>query len=107
MIKLSRKKCVPCEGGVKKLGPKRIASLLTELDDWEARAETIHKTRTFFDFGEAMEFVNAMAEIADREDHHPDFSVHFNRVDITIWTHAIGGLSENDFILAAKIDELA
>ncbi len=106
MTKLSKKKCVPCEGGVEKLGAKEVAKLLAQLDGWETSDDKIRRSRTFFDFGAAMDFVNSMAEIAEAEDHHPDFCVHFNRVDITIWTHAIGGLSENDFILAAKIDEL-
>lgn len=103
---LKKKKCVPCEGGVPKLTKKEIAKLLPQIDGWEVRDDKIHKTWTFFDFVEAMEFVNAMAEIAEDEGHHPDFGVHFNRVDVTIWTHAIDGLSENDFILAAKIDDL-
>jgi 4a-hydroxytetrahydrobiopterin dehydratase len=104
--RLTKKTCVPCEGGVPKLTEKETAKLLRQVDGWEARDERIHKTRTFFDFAEAMDFVNGMAEIAEQENHHPDFAVHFNRVEVTIWTHAIGGLSENDFILAAKIDEL-
>ena len=106
MTKLAKKKCLPCEGGVKKLGAKEIAKLLGEIDGWECRDDKIHKSRSFFDFVEAMDFVNQMAEVAEDEGHHPDFCIHFNRVDVTIWTHAIGGLSENDFILAAKIDEL-
>lgn len=104
--KLAKKKCVPCEGGVPKLTPKETAKYLKQVDGWEARDDKIYKTRTFFDFAEAMDFVNGMAEIAEDEGHHPDFAVHFNRVDVTIWTHAIDGLSENDFILASKIDEL-
>ena len=105
--RLTNKRCVPCEGGVPALGAKEVAKLLKQVDGWEVRDAKLHKSSTFFDFAEAMEFVNAMAAIAEAEDHHPDFAVHFNRVDVTIWTHAIGGLSENDFILAAKIDELS
>lgn len=105
-MKLTDKKCVPCEGGVPRLTPKQTSDLLARVDGWEAREEKIHKTWTFFDFAAAMDFVNAMAEVAEDEGHHPDFSVHFNRVDVTIWTHAIDGLSENDFILAAKIDAI-
>ena len=106
-MKLSEKKCVPCEGGVPKLTAEETAAMLAHVDGWEARDEKLHKSWTFGDFVEAMDFVNAMAEVAEDEGHHPDFCVHFNRVDVTIWTHAIDGLSENDFILAAKIDELA
>jgi len=64
------------------------------------------KQRRFADFKAAMVFVNRMAEVAEAEQHHPDFTVHYNIVDITIWTHSVGGLSENDFILAAKISTL-
>ena len=104
--KLASKVCVPCEGGVPKLTPKQIAKLLPQLDGWSVDGEKIRKTRNFFDFLDAMDFCNAMADIAEDEGHHPDFCVHFNRVDVTIWTHAIDGLSENDFILAAKIDRI-
>jgi 4a-hydroxytetrahydrobiopterin dehydratase len=103
---LAARKCVPCEGGVPKMTKREIAKLLPEIEGWEARNDAIHKSWTFFDFVEALDFVNAMGELAEDEGHHPDFCVHFNRVDVSIWTHAIGGLSENDFILAAKIDEI-
>jgi 4a-hydroxytetrahydrobiopterin dehydratase len=103
---LAKKSCAPCEGGVAKLAPKEIAKLLKQVGGWELRDETIVKSRTFPDFAQAMVFVDAMAEIAEEEGHHPDFCVHFNRVDVTIWTHAVGGLTENDFILAAKLDAL-
>jgi 4a-hydroxytetrahydrobiopterin dehydratase len=78
------------------------------LDGWEAReARTrIHKQYRFKDFAEAMRFVNALAEVAEAEGHHPDFTVHWNTVDVTLWTHTVGGLSENDFIVAAKLDRL-
>jgi 4a-hydroxytetrahydrobiopterin dehydratase len=64
------------------------------------------KTFKFANFVAAMEFLNRVAELAESEQHHPDFCVHYNRVDFTLWTHAVGGLSDNDFILAAKIDAL-
>ena len=104
--KLAAKGCVPCEGGVPKLTAKQISRLLPQLDGWVVDGDAIRKSRTFFDFVDAMDFCNAMADIAEDEGHHPDFCVHFNRVDVKIWTHAIGGLSENDFILAAKIDRI-
>jgi len=104
---LKDRKCVPCEGGVPKLTAKETAKYLKQVSGWTARDEKIHKTWTLGDFVEAMDFVNRMAEVAEDEGHHPDFCVHWNRVDVTIWTHAIDGLSENDFILASKIDELA
>jgi len=104
---LRDKKCVPCEGGVPKLTADETARYLEQVSGWKATDDKIHKTWTFGDFVEAMAFVNRMAEVAEQEGHHPDFCVHWNRVDVTVWTHAIGGLSENDFILASKIDELA
>jgi 4a-hydroxytetrahydrobiopterin dehydratase len=100
------KRCVPCEGGVPRIGPEEAERLLATLDGWERRQERLHKLFRFRDFREAMRFVGAMADLAESEGHHPDFSVHYAAVDVEVWTHAIGGLSENDFILAAKIDAL-
>ncbi len=98
---------MPCEGGVPPLPPDRVAALLPTLDGWDLREGRLHRHVRFRDFAGAMRFVNAMAALAEDEGHHPDFSVHdWNLVDVTIWTHAIGGLSENDFILAGKIDAL-
>jgi 4a-hydroxytetrahydrobiopterin dehydratase len=101
---LESKRCVPCEGGVPKLGPIEIASLLPEVPGWREEGDRIHRTFQFPDFVRAMAFLNRVATIAEAEGHHPDFCVHYSKVEMTIWTHAIGGLSENDFILAAKID---
>jgi 4a-hydroxytetrahydrobiopterin dehydratase len=106
-VDLRAKHCVPCEGGVPKLGAAEVTVLLRETPGWEARDDQLHRTFTFRDFVTAMRFVNRMAEVAEAEGHHPDFTVHYRRVDVVIWTHAIGGLSENDFILAAKITPLA
>ena len=100
------KRCVPCEGGVPRIGPEEADRLLATLDGWERRQERLHKIFRFRDFREAMRFVAAMADLAESEGPHPDFSVHYAVVDVAVWTHAIGGLSENDFILAAKIDAL-
>lgn len=100
---LRAKRCVPCEGGVPRLDAGQVAALLAEIPGWEVRDERLHRRFTFRDFVTAMRFVNRMAEVAEAEGHHPDFTVHYRQVDVTIWTHAIGGLSENDFILAAKI----
>ncbi len=102
-----KKKCVPCEGGIPKLERGKVAELLRTLQGWSERDERLNKRYRFPDFQSAMRFVNAMADLAEDEGHHPDFLVHdWNQVDVTTWTHAIGGLSENDFILAAKIDAL-
>ena len=103
-MNLKNKKCIPCEGGIPKLTPQEIKKYLAQVPGWEEKSGKIYKKFKFKNFVEAMKFVNRIAEIAEEEGHHPDFSVHYNEVNITIWTHSIGGLSENDFILAAKID---
>jgi 4a-hydroxytetrahydrobiopterin dehydratase len=106
MSDLKSQHCVPCEGGIPKLEPAEVQARLAEIPGWTAREERLGRTFQFKDFREAMGFLNRMADVAEGEGHHPDFCVHYNRVDVTVWTHAIGGLSENDFILAAKIDAL-
>lgn len=80
--------------------------MLAAIPAWAVRDGKLHRTFDHKDFVAAMAFVNAMATLAEAEGHHPDFCVHYRRVDVTVWTHAIDGLSENDFILAAKIDTL-
>lgn len=105
-MSLLARKCVPCEGDVPRLGPARVAELLKEVDRWEVGDDKLHRTFKFKSFIRAIQFVNRMAEVAEAEGHHPDFSVHYNRVEVVVWTHAIGGLSENDFIMAAKISAL-
>ena len=105
MIDLARKKCVPCEGGVPKLTADETAGFLKQVTGWTAGGDRIRKSWVFRDFLAAMAFLNEVARIAEAEGHHPDFALHsWNKVDVAIWTHAIGGLSRNDFILAAKID---
>lgn len=104
---LKQKKCVPCEGGVKPLTPDEYGAFLrSELMGWTDRDEKmIEKEYKFKDFKEALTFVNRVGEIAESEGHHPDINLHgWNKVKLTLSTHAIGGLSENDFILASKID---
>lgn len=101
-------RCVPCEGGVPKMTPDQVEKGLASLEGWDAQdgSTRIHRRFTFADFTEAMQFVNALAAIAEAEGHHPDFCVHYSTIDVTLWTHAIGGLSENDLIVAAKLDRL-
>ena len=102
------KRCVPCEGGVPAMAPAQVDEAVRSLDGWDVRDghRRLHKHHRFQDFREAMRFVDAMADLAEAEGHHPDFAVHYDTVDVTLWTHAVGGLSENDFILAAKLDRL-
>lgn len=104
---LSLKRCVPCEGGMPPLPADRARALLAELDGWSLDGERLCRHLRFRDFPAALRFVNAVGELAEREGHHPDLHLHdWNLLDVSLWTHAIGGLSENDFIVAAKIDLL-
>lgn len=105
MTELTEKHCEPCTGETPPLKPKEIFRLHEKVPDW--LITTGHKlVRRFVcaDFLEAIAFVNRVAEIAEAEDHHPNITIDYKRVTFTIWTHAIDDLSENDFILAAKID---
>ena len=103
---LTNKRCVPCENGGQKLEPPRILELLPAVPGWNVKDDQLRKAFQFKDFVTAMQFLNRVADLAEKEGHHPDFCVHYSRVDFTIFTPAVGGLSENDFILAAKIDKL-
>jgi 4a-hydroxytetrahydrobiopterin dehydratase len=106
MNELARKKCRPCEGGVAPLGAEQIGPMLKGLDGWERDGGMIAKTYRFRNYFETMAFVNAAAWVSHREDHHPDMMVGYNQCRVSYVTHAIGGLSENDFICAAKLDAL-
>lgn len=109
MSDLVNKKCVPCEGGVPPFTPEQTEEYKKQISDkWEL-VEERHKLYAKFkfkDFNAAMEFVNKVAAVAEEEQHHPDIKIFYNIVEITLWTHAIMGLSENDFIMAAKIDQI-
>ena len=108
-LPLAQKKCKPCEGGVAPLTREAAETLLANLDGgWQLTADhhSIRRELTFKDFYRTMSFVNAVAHLANIEDHHPDFEVGYNYCRIRYTTHAIRGLSENDFICAAKIDRI-
>ncbi len=107
-MKLTEKKCIPCEGGVPKLTGSEIATYTRELKEpWEVVDDMkITKDFEFPDYNSCIKFVDRVAELAEVEGHHPVMHVYFSKVNIELWTHAILGLSENDFILAAKIDDL-
>lgn len=98
--------CVPCEGGVPPLSKKESLALLQELTSWELEEKKIQRTFSFKDFKQSMRFVEKVAALAEKEGHHPDIHIHWNKVKLELWTHAIGGLSPNDFILAHKINQL-
>lgn len=108
MIDLLSKKCVACEGGMPPMSKEESQRYLSEVLGWEIieHNKKITKELTFKNFKEAMAFINKVADLAESEGHHPDIHVFYNKVTFELWTHAIGGLSENDFILAAKINKI-
>lgn len=107
-MELTRKKCKPCEGGIPKFTAEEIDQYMKQLKSpWQVADDMkIIKDYEFGDYASTIRFVNKVAGLAEQEDHHPVMHVFFARVRIELWTHAILGLSENDFILASKIDEL-
>jgi 4a-hydroxytetrahydrobiopterin dehydratase len=107
MSELAKKQCVPCRGGVPPLEPGEIGRLLRELGrDWSAvDNHHLEKSYSFGDFAHALAFTNQVGAIAEEQGHHPDIHLSWGKVTLTIWTHKINGLTESDFILAAKADE--
>jgi len=105
---LDQKSCVPCRGGVDPLKGQVLQEYAALLDEqWQVIDEHhLHREYTFSDFRQGLEFVNRVGELAETEGHHPDLYLAYGKVRITLWTHKIGGLHENDFILATKIDRL-
>jgi len=108
-------RCVPCEGGVEPLDGEEIKYLIGKIDNWRIfekdddgkKYQAIQKRIQFINFRKVMNFLRDVEDLAEEQGHHPDFCVHYNTVDITIWTHAIGGLHLNDFIIASGIDKIA
>ena len=106
MSDLANRECVPCRGGVPPLKGDELTKLLAELDGWEVVDEHhLKKSFKFADFRVAQQFVNSVGELAEEQGHHPDICFGWGHAEITIWTHKIDGLTESDFILAAKIDK--
>lgn len=105
-IELTKSRCKPCEGGVSPLTADESTKLLKQLKGWTIENGVIAKTYTFKNHYQAVAFMNAAAWISHREDHHPDITIGWNTCRVTYVTHAIKGLSENDFICAAKLDAL-
>jgi 4a-hydroxytetrahydrobiopterin dehydratase len=104
-VELTRKHCVPCEGGIPALSNEEIAPLLSQIEGWNVvGGKRLAKTYRFPDFVQALAFVNQAGEVAEAEGHHPDLYLTWGKVGVELTTHAIGGLTENDFILAAKLD---
>jgi 4a-hydroxytetrahydrobiopterin dehydratase len=105
---LADKKCVPCRGGTPPLKGKELEALLKSIPKWTVTKEH-HLTREykFPDFAKALEFVNKVGAVAEEQGHHPDILLAWGKAEITLWTHKIDGLTESDFIMAAKIDRIS
>lgn len=107
MTELVERRCVPCEGGVAPLTPAEADALGESTPGWIRAHDRIHRDFLLADFRACIDWIRDVADLADDEGHHPDLLLHgFRNVRITLWTHAIHGLSDNDYILAAKIDRL-
>jgi 4a-hydroxytetrahydrobiopterin dehydratase len=107
MNQLASRECVPCRGGVPPLKGDAIKKLAAQLDGWEVVNEHhLRRTYEFKNFRQAQAFVTRVGDLAEQQGHHPDICFGWGKAEITIWTHKIDGLTESDFILAAKIDEL-
>ena len=108
MNDLTNKRCLPCEGGVSKLDKQESTQLIEELDGWKINADNtqIMRNFSFKNYYHTIAFVNAIAWMAHQENHHPDLEVGYNHCLVRYTTHAINGLSKNDFICAAKVDKL-
>jgi 4a-hydroxytetrahydrobiopterin dehydratase len=107
MAELSERQCVPCRGGVPPLKGDEIKNFLRQLDGWQVVNEHhLEKTYQFNDFRESLHFVNRIGELAEAQGHHPDICFGWGKAEVKIWTHKIDGLTESDFVLAAKIDKL-
>jgi len=105
---LDQKNCVPCEGGISPLSQPEAAKLLADVPGWEfaKEARAINRRFKFKNFKQALAFVNKVGEVAESEGHHPDISLGWGYAECLMWTHSIGGLHENDFIIASKINAL-
>jgi 4a-hydroxytetrahydrobiopterin dehydratase len=107
MSELADLECVPCRGGVPPMEAGEIQKLLGQLDGWQAVGDHhLRKQYKFKNFRESLDFVNRVGELAETQGHHPDVYFGWGQAEITIWTHKIDGLTESDFVLAAKIDKL-
>ena len=107
MSELAAKTCVPCRGGVPPLKGAELEELQRQVSGWNVIEEHhLQKTFRFPDFRSALEFVNRVGNLAEEQAHHPDIFLAWGKVDVTVWTHKINGLTESDFILAAKVEAL-
>lgn len=108
MTELADKQCIPCKGGTPPLKGKQLEAIHRSVPQWTVTNEHhIHRAFKFPDFVQALAFVNKVGALAEEQGHHPDILLTWGKAEITLWTHSINGLSEGDFIMAAKIDRLA
>jgi len=108
MTELADKTCVPCRGGVPPLAGSELEALHKSVPSWNVVNEHhLHREYRFPDFKQALDFVNRVGAVAEEQGHHPDIFLAWGKVEVTLWTHKINGLTESDFIMAAKIDRLA
>jgi 4a-hydroxytetrahydrobiopterin dehydratase len=108
MADLADRRCAPCKGGVPPLTAAEIEPLLAQIDGWEVvDAHHLHRRYKLRNFAEALALVNRIGAIAEEQNHHPDLTLAWGHVDVTIWTHKINGLTESDFVFAAKCDRAA
>ena len=108
MDNLTQKRCVPCEGGTPPLVEDKVKQLLPQVPGWELEEGKLVRRFKFQNFKEAIAFVNKVADLAEAENHHPNISIFgYRNVKLTFYTHAINGLSENDFIMSAKVNKIA
>ena len=107
MSELAERECVPCRGGVPPMKGEQSKEMSAQLPNWQVVNEHhLQRSHRFKDFRETLDFVNRVGELAEEQGHHPDICFGWGKADITIWTHKIDGLTESDFVLAAKIDKL-
>ena len=106
VVALAGRKCKACDGQADRLNEGQVEAMLAEVPGWERHGDEIAKTFKFANYHETMAFVNATAWVSHREDHHPDLEVGYNKCRVRYSTHSVGGLSENDFICAAKVEAL-
>jgi len=107
-VALADKTCVPCRGGTPPLKGDALKALMAELPDWEVVSEHhLHRIFRFPDFKKALDFVNRAGAIAEEQGHHPDILLAWGKAEVTVWTHKIDGLTESDFVLAAKINRVS
>ncbi len=105
-MELHEKKCISCESEGTPLSEDEAKRNLEQIPNWKLNGKKIEREFVFKDFKGAMKFVNTVADLAEGEGHHPDIHIHWNKVLLELWTHSMNGLSENDFIVAAKINNL-